>query len=72
MSRAETIRSDRQALHATDRSSLDRALTHFCPQDLMPVDGLAEFVSLCHKHGLKVKLYFTTRELSNRCAEIFA
>jgi len=64
----------------------------------MPVDGLADFVTLCHKHGLKVKLYattihvslrsglhssqdgsdivvnryFTTRELSNRCAEIFA
>ena len=24
--------------------------------DLMPVDGLADFVTLCHKHGLKVKL----------------
>ena len=41
-------------------------------EDLMGNPSLSEFVDLCHGAGLRVKLYFTTRELSNRCAELFA
>ena len=34
--------------------------------------SLQTFVDACHAKGIFVKLYFTTRELSNRCTEIFA
>jgi hypothetical protein len=34
--------------------------------------SLQTFVDACHDKGIFVKLYFTTRELSNRCTEIFA
>jgi len=34
--------------------------------------SLQQFVDACHAKGIFVKLYFTTRELSNRCTEIFA
>lgn len=33
---------------------------------------LEGFVALCHARNLSVKLYFTTRELTNRCSELFA
>ena len=34
--------------------------------------ALETFVRLCHAAGIKVKLYFTTRELTNRAPELFA
>ena len=40
--------------------------------DLMGTPSLQTFVDACHAKGIFVKLYFTTRELSNRCTEIFA
>ena len=40
--------------------------------DLMGQPSLQTFVDACHAKGIFVKLYFTTRELSNRCTEIFA
>lgn len=35
-------------------------------------DSLREFVSRQHSEGRKVKLYYTIRELSDHCAEIYA
>ena len=34
--------------------------------------ALETFVKLCHEKGVRVKLYFTTRELTNRAPELFA
>ena len=53
-------------------SNLNPYINYPIREDLMGTPSLQTFVDLCHGAGLKVKLYFTTRELSNRCAELFA
>ena len=51
-------------MHAT------RYINYPLRPDLM--GDLNGFVKMCHAHNLSVKLYFTTRELTNRCSELFA
>ena len=53
-------------------SNLNPYINYPIREDLMGTPSLKRFVDLCHAADLKVKLYFTTRELSNRCAELFA
>lgn len=36
------------------------------------VDSMQAFVDYFHKRGIKTKIYYTIRELSNQCAEIWA
>ena len=51
-------------------SNLNPYINYPLREDLAGVDQLGEFVSTCHEHGLRVKLYFTTRELTNRASEL--
>ncbi len=37
----------------------------------LATDKLAPYVARAHEHGVKVKIYYTVRELSNRVAEMF-
>ena len=66
-----------QALNVTwvvihQGSNLNPYINYPLRSDLMGIPSLQEFVDACHAKGIYVKLYFTTRELSNRCTEIFA
>jgi len=38
----------------------------------LSVEQLTPYVRECHKHGLKAKIYYTLRELTNHIAEIWA
>ena len=51
-------------------SNLNPYINYPLRPDLM--GNLSGFVSLCHAQNMNVKLYFTTRELTNRCSELFA
>ena len=51
-------------------SNLNPYINYPLRPDLMA--DLEGFVALCHARNLSVKLYFTTRELTNRCSELFA
>jgi hypothetical protein len=48
-----------------------RGVTDPLRSDLPGGNRLAEMVEACHARGAHVKLYFTTRELTNRCSELF-
>ena len=51
-------------------SNLNPYINYPLRPDLM--GDLQGFVDLCHGRNMSVKLYFTTRELTNRCSELFA
>ena len=51
-------------------SNLNPYINYPLREDLM--GDLQGFVKLCHGRNMSVKLYFTTRELTNRCSELFA
>ena len=53
-------------------SNLNPYINYPLNAELMGVPSLQTFVDMCHDVGINVKLYFTTRELSNRCSEMFA
>ena len=38
----------------------------------LDVERLAPYVADCHRHGLKAKIYYTQREMTNHIVEIFA
>ena len=52
-------------------SNLNLYIDYPLRSDLPGGDRLEEMVSACHALGMHVKLYFTTRELTNRCSELF-
>lgn len=52
-------------------SNLNLYIDYPLRSDLPGGDRLAEMVEACHARGAHVKLYFTTRELTNRCSELF-
>ncbi len=48
------------------------ALNPFINYPFLTTDKLADYVRSSHEHGLKVKLYYTIRELTNHVAELWA
>ena len=52
-------------------SNLNLYIDYPLRSDLPGGDRLADMVAACHALDLHVKLYFTTRELTNRCSELF-
>ena len=48
------------------------ALNPYINYPFLAVDKLKAYVADCHKHGLKAKIYYTQREMTNHIVEIFA
>jgi hypothetical protein len=68
---AISIRSERTVRMADRLVARSRYIDYPLRSDLPGGNRLAEMVQACHARGAHVKLYFTTRELTNRCSELF-
>jgi hypothetical protein len=61
-------------INVFEGTNLNQWIDYPLREDIHPSSGpsLREFVDECHKQNLRVKLYFSTRTLSSRAAELFA
>jgi hypothetical protein len=61
-------------INVFEGSNLNQWIDYPLREDIRPSSGpsLQAFVAECHHQNLRVKLYFSTRTLSSRAAELFA